>query len=291
MSFRLTGLRPGRALQNLFAAGVLLLGSGATASAEEDDDEPTPDRAPGESSVSVSYADTADENWARGEAEFADEDFLAAQKYFSYVRTKFPYSKHAVLADLRVADCLFARERFVEAIDAYQSFVRFHPTHEKVPYAMLRAGMSYCEQIPGDWFIIPPSHEKDQSPVRDAERALAAYVDRFPKDESHEEGKKLLAEVRRRLVRHERYAADFYRNAERPKAWAGRLEVIRKSYADVALDAALLAELTEAWLLADEPKRAKSAVDELITRFPQTPERARAEALLTKSSTLTGGSR
>ena len=40
------------------------------------------------------------------------------------------------------------------------------------------------EQIPGDWFLLPPSHEKDQAAVRDAERALREYVERYPSDEN-----------------------------------------------------------------------------------------------------------
>ncbi|MBI2373906.1 MAG: outer membrane protein assembly factor BamD [Deltaproteobacteria bacterium] len=277
-------------LRAALAAGLSVAGlsvAPAFAAPEDDlmDDEPPAERNPGETSVSVRYAETADENWKRGEEEFADEDFLAAQKYFSYVKTKFPYSKHAVLADLRVADCMFARQRFVESIDAYQNFVRLHPAHEKVPYAMLRAGMAFYEQIPGDWFIIPPSYEKDQTSVRDAERALAAYVERFPNDAGHAEGKKLLEETRRRLVRHERYAADFYRHRDRPRAWAGRLEVIRKTYGDVALDPQLLAELVEAWSAANEPKKAQSAARELAERFPNAPERAKVRALLSKTST------
>ena len=248
----------------------------------EDVANPTLARGRGEASVSVRYAQTAKGNWGRGEIEYADENFLAAQKYYSYIRSKFPYSAYAIRAELRIGDCLFGRGRFVEAIDAFQNFVRLHPTHNKVAYAMYRIGAAYHEQIPGDWFLIPPSHEKDQAAVRDAEKALRAYVERHPNDESFVEGKKLLDDVHQRLVDHERYAADFYKNIDKTKAYVGRLEVIRSKYSDVALTADLLLEIVEAYTELDDYAGAKDVVDQLRRKFPKSSQAQEAESLLSK---------
>jgi outer membrane protein assembly factor BamD len=231
----------------------------------------------GEASVNVTYAKTAQGNWDRAEAEFQEENYLAAQKYYTYIRAKFPYSAHALQADLRIADCLHGRGRFLEAIDAYQNFIRLHPTHGKVAYAMFKIGAAYFEQIPTDWFFLPPSHEKDQSAVRDAERALKAYVERYPSDGSIDEGKRLLKDVRLRLAAHERYAADFYANEEKPLSRVGRLEILRKDFADVSLDAALLLEIIEVRLELQDLDAAKELLAELSTKFPGTKELQRAE--------------
>src|SRR5687767_1711400 len=99
---------------------------------------------------SVTYANSAEENWKLGEEAFTDEDYLVAQRYYSFIRNKFPYSQYAASSALRIGDCQFARERYIESIDSYQNFSRLYPTHDKVPYAMLRIGLSYFEQIPGD---------------------------------------------------------------------------------------------------------------------------------------------
>ena len=237
----------------------------------------------GEASVTVTYAKTAQGNWDRAEAEFQDGNFLAAQKYYTYIRAKFPYSAHALQADLRIADCLNGRARFLEAIDAYQNFIRLHPTHERVAYAMFKVGSAYFEQIPTDWFFLPPSHEKDQSAVRDAERALKAYVERYPSDASFEEGKALLMDVRRRLAAHERYAADFYANEEKPLSRIGRLEVLRKDFADVSLDAALLLEMIEVRLELREVDAANQLLAELSSKFPGTKEIERAQRAIAQA--------
>lgn len=237
-------------------------------------------RGRGESSVSVRYAKTAKGNWKRGEAEFDDENFLAAQKYYQYIRATFPYSAYAVQAELRNADCLFERGRFLEAIDAYQNFSRLHPTHKDVPYAAYRTGAAYYEQVPGDWFLIPPSHEKDQAAIRDAERALRTYVERYPKDGHIEEGKKLLNEARSRMARHERYVADFYDNADKPISRLKRLETLHDKFADVALDASLLLEMIEVYLEVEQVENAQKIQKELAEKFPNSPERNKAAELI-----------
>jgi outer membrane protein assembly factor BamD len=224
-----------------------------------------------ESTVTVRYEKTVEENWKRAEQEYADENYAVAQKFYAYIKSKFPYSAFAVKAELKLGDCFFARQRYLEAIDAYQNFIRLHPTHKDVGYATYRTGAAHFEQIPSDWFLVPPSFEKDQAPVREAERALRAYVDRFPSDANWKDGDKLLKDVRRRMVQHERYVADFYRRLEKMRAYVGRLEVIRSQYADVALDDALLAEIVAAYAgLADAPK-ASAVLKDFETRFPSSP--------------------
>lgn len=239
---------------------------------------------PGENIPSVIFGDSADANWKLGEEAFAEEDYLAAQRYYSHVRTKFPYSQYAALSDLRIGDCQFERGRHIEAIDSYQSFIRLHPTHDRVPYALYRQGLSYYEQIPGDWFMLPPSEEKEQTAVRDAERTLRDYVERFPKDDHIADGKERLTEVRKKLLAHERYVADFYQRRGKDRAYVGRLQVIRKSFADVGLDDTLLAEIVGAYSRLGEITGAKAALAELEQKFPASRLIAEARAAVAQAT-------
>lgn len=277
----------------VFLAGVSCAGNrnksnaGAAADAEAEEEaiqnaenlggSATPGR--GESAPSVSYESSAEGNWQKGEEAYAEEEYLAAQRYYAYLKTKFPYSQYTLPAELRIGDCQFMRQRYLEAIDTFQNFVRMHPTHERVPYAMFKIGMAYYQQIPGNFFLLPPAEEKDQAAVRDAERALRQYVERFPNHEDWKEGEATLKEVRGRLVAHERYVADFYKNLERDRAYVGRLEVMRTEYADVALDDALLLEIAEVYARLGEEAKLKAAVEELAAKFPASSRLGAARAL------------
>lgn len=235
--------------------------------------------------VSVEYKSTAKANWIRAEEEFVDESYLAAQKYYTYIRSKFPYSAFASRAELRVADCMFERRRYVEAVDTYQNFVRLYSTHPKVPYAYFMTAKAYHKQIPEDWFILPPSHEKDQGSVRRAAQALSAYVDRFPKDENIKIGKELLGAVRTRLMNHERYVADFYRKQGQNRAYVGRLEVIRSRFTDVGMTDELLFEIVEVYAALGESEKAAKAEAELGRRFAKSPLLSKAKAVVAKITT------
>ena len=135
-----------------------------------------------EDSKPVTYSLTAKQNYQKGLAELKDENYPEAQKYFQFVKQKYPFSKFAVLSELALADTQFARGNYNEAIDSYKSFARLHPTHEKVEdgYVGFKVGESYCKDMPDDIWILPPSYEKDQSAVIDALRELDDFLKKFP---------------------------------------------------------------------------------------------------------------
>jgi outer membrane protein assembly factor BamD len=148
--------------------------------------------------------------------------------------------------------------------------------------------MSYFQQIPTDWFILPPSEEKEQTAVRDAERALKDYCERFPKDANFAEGKKTLLEVRKKLLAHERYVANFYRGIGKDRAYVGRLQVIRKNFQDVGLDDELLLEIATVYARLGQMDDARDAVKEMEQKFPGSPRLPHARALIGGSSMSPG---
>ena len=129
----------------------------------------------------ITYSLTAKQNYEKGLAELKDDNFPEAQKYFQFVKQKYPFSKYAVLAELGIADTQFARGNYNEAIDSYKSFARLHPTHEKVEdgYVAFRICESYFKDMPDDVWILPPSYEKDQSAVVDAQREIDDFRKKY----------------------------------------------------------------------------------------------------------------
>src|SRR5262245_44946962 len=73
----------------------------------------------------IEYQVSARENYEKGMQALEDEEWVNSAKYFSFVKARFPYSKFAVLADLRLADAQFGAGGYVEAIDAYKQFIKF----------------------------------------------------------------------------------------------------------------------------------------------------------------------
>src|SRR4051812_31210299 len=106
------------------------------------------------------FASKAEENLHLGNEALDNRDFLRAEKYFQFVKTKFPYLEASKEAELKLADVAFAQEQFPEARERYESFIKLHPTHPQVDYAAWRAALTHVKEMPSDFFLLPPSEEK-----------------------------------------------------------------------------------------------------------------------------------
>ncbi len=226
------------------------------------------------------FGKTAEEDYKGGLEALRVHTYPEASRLFEHVHTKYPFSQYAALSELRLADVKYDQDHNIEAADAYQQFVKLHPNHEQADYASYRAGLSYWKDGPSDFFLFPAAFEKDQAQVRDAAKALAVFVQKYPGSKYRPEADKVLALAQARLVDHEWYAAEFYAKRGHWPGAAGRLETIVKDYPGSPREAAALYQLAETYLRLDEKFRAQQALQQLIAKHPQDPRRPQAEKLL-----------
>lgn len=230
----------------------------------------------------VSYGDSARVTYEKGMTELKDENHLEAVKYFAFVRNKFPFSRYATLAELRMADTFFAQEKYLESIDAYKMFIKFHPTHPQVVdgYAAYRVSQSYMKQIPGDWFLVPPSYEKDQSATREAVRELKIFLRSYPDSKYLPEVKKLHRAAVRKLTDHELYVARFYLERDQPKATILRLEGVLQKYPEAGVLPEVMLLLGQTYLKLEQRKKAVETFRALVDKHPKEPHAAKAKLYL-----------
>ncbi|HEX9241954.1 MAG TPA: outer membrane protein assembly factor BamD [Anaeromyxobacter sp.] len=223
---------------------------------------------------------TAEENYQAGQELLKDGSYPEATKFFEYVKTKFPFSKFAALAELRLGDVKFADGKFAEAADAYAQWVQLHPAHDELDYAELRVGESYLKDAPSEFFMFPPAYEKDLRQVRKAADALKKFVDKYPDSKRTPDAKKLLESAQTRLSSYEWYVAEFYFKRQRWAGAAGRYETLVEKYPGSKHEVDALLKLAQSAVELKEPYRARTALQRLIVQHPQDPRRAEAEKLL-----------
>ena len=213
----------------------------------------------------MDYAASARMNYMKGKEALADDEYLEASGYFTHVKNKYPFSKYAAYAELRIADTHFAEEKYAEAVSAYRIFLRGHPTHPEVErgYVNFRICVAYVHQMPDDWALAPPAYEKDQSTAQDALRELRDFVERFPKSRYLARARRRLHSVLRRLADHELYVARFYLDRDKPRAAAGRLEGLLQEYPEAGTDPQVLLILGETYLKVRDPQRARATFTRL----------------------------
>jgi outer membrane protein assembly factor BamD len=220
----------------------------------------------------VDYSVSAQKNYEKGLKELEDKDWIAASKYFSFIKSRFPYSKYAVLAELRLADAQFGAEQYLEAIDSYRLFVKFHPTHDMVAngYCSFRIGEGYYQQLSGDFWMFPPSSEKDQSSTEDAANELKTFLDKYPDSPYRAKAKEIVVKVGKRLADHEWYVARYYWDRDKPMGTVIRLRRLLERYRGVGYDEEALWLLGRAYVAVAMPDRARGVWSELVEKFPRS---------------------
>jgi outer membrane protein assembly factor BamD len=161
----------------------------------------------------------------KGMESFEDEDYSDALKAFNTLKERYPYSRYAILAELKVADAHFYRKEYPEAIGAYEDFVQLHPKNEAIPYVKYQIGVCYYEQM--------LSIDRDQTPTRLAilsfERLLKEHADSAYASEAT----KKINDCRTLLAEHELYVGRFYFKSKHYSAALGRFEGVLTGYIDV----------------------------------------------------------
>ncbi|MGQ0507221.1 MAG: outer membrane protein assembly factor BamD [Myxococcaceae bacterium] len=256
-----TTLKPVVLLSLLLLAGCKTFGD-ATNSAEPD------------------YAKDAETNLKLGREALDGRNYVEAERYFEHVKSKFPFLEASKEAELLLADTDFDRDRFTEARDRYQNFVKLHPTHGRVDYAAYRAAFTHYKEIPSDLFVLPSSREKDQVEVRNTLKAMQDFQRTYPKSQYMPEAEKYAKETRKRLADHEMYVAGFYAKRNRWPAVVGRLNYVIRNYPGVGYDEEALFGLHDAYLKLKDKPHAEETLRTIIATMPNTPAAKRAQKLL-----------
>lgn len=159
----------------------------------------------------------------------------AAIDKFQEVVDNYPYSEYAVIAELAIADAYFADGRYEEALSYYRDFPELHPSHERVPYTMLRAALCHYERV--------RSPNRDQRPTREALTHLDKLMSVYPYTPEAQEAEKLWRELRQRLGQSVLVVADYYLEREEWQSAADRYREVLNQYPGLGLDAEALYKL------------------------------------------------
>ena len=89
----------------------------------------------------------AEELMEDGMTQMEKGNFEAAAEAFQAVKNRYPYSRFAIIAELKAADALFEKGVYESAFDSYDEFEKLHPKNENIPYVVYQKGMCYFLQM------------------------------------------------------------------------------------------------------------------------------------------------
>ncbi len=174
--------------------------------------------------------------------------FFEAGKYkkaidsFERLRDWYPFSKYAILAELKIADAYFNLESYAEAIFAYEEFDQLHPRNEAIPYVIYRIGRSHFNQI--------DTVDRDQSSAIKALETYRRLVEQYPTDIYAGMGRSDMLICYQSIAGHEFYVGQFYYKQKNYKAAKVRFTNVVENFPDVGYHEPALTYLAncEAWI-------------------------------------------
>jgi outer membrane protein assembly factor BamD len=155
---------------------------------------------------------TAAEYYAGAKQEFEAHNWESAIKIYEALESKFPFGRFAQQAQLEVAYCYYKQGESASAITALEKFIKLHPNHQNVDYALyLKALVNFREDLgPVSMIVSQDLADRDPKAARESFEAFKELVARFPESRYVDDSRKRMAYLVEALSRHEIHVARYY---------------------------------------------------------------------------------
>jgi len=203
--------------------------------------------------------------------EFRDQGALdEAIKTYEQLQAAYPSSKYSMQSKLETPYALYKRERYDEAIDKLNDFIKIYPNHFSTPYAFYLRGIIAEDKSKSilDEFITDNA-QRDVSSVKNAMNYYLALMDKFPNTEYAIESKAKLVTLRNILARHELFVAIFYTKKEAYIASINRCKYIIEKFPNTPSVPAALHLIAHNYDKINAPKLAEDSRRVLKVSYPK----------------------
>jgi outer membrane protein assembly factor BamD len=202
-------------------------------------------------------------------AFYTRHNYTRALEAFKKVIYHYPFSRYAILAELRIADCHFELKEYETAAEAYKDFIRFHPVHQETSHATYRLGLCYYHQMlrPG----------RDQT---NTEKALTQFIllkSRYPECQYVEKAESLIHDCEERLAKHKFGIGRFYYRQKNYWAASARFQKVWQECPEAKTAEKALFKQAQCQDRLNRYENALVLYKELLSRFPDGKFREQAD--------------
>ena len=170
------------------------------------------------------YDKPASQLMMEGMEAFERGRYEAATESFQQLKDRYPYSKYAVQAELKMADAFYKRELYDDAFDAYDEFETLHPKNRRIPYVIYQKGMCHFEQV--------RSIDRDQSHTIKAKEEFERLLKKYSESYHAKRARRKIRECFVHLASYELYVARFYFKKGKYRTAMGRYLYLLENYPD-----------------------------------------------------------
>jgi outer membrane protein assembly factor BamD len=155
---------------------------------------------------------TAEQFYKSAKEQLDAHNWESASKLYEQLESRYPYGRFAQQAQIEIAYAYYKQSETAQAIAAAEKFVKLHPNHPNVDYALyIKALANFKEDMGlfGRW-IKQDLAERDPKAARESFEGFKELVTRFPDSRYAEDSRLRMAYLTEALARHELQVAHYY---------------------------------------------------------------------------------
>src|SRR5260221_6060173 len=156
----------------------------------------------------------AAEFYAAAKEQFDNQSWEAAIKLYEQLEAKFPFGRFAQQAQIEIAYAYYKQGETAQAVSALEKFVKLHPNHPNVDYALyLKALANFKEDLgPFSRLVKQDLADRDPKAARESFEGFKDLVTRFPESRYASDSRERMAYLVEAPACHEVNVARFYFN-------------------------------------------------------------------------------
>jgi outer membrane protein assembly factor BamD len=169
---------------------------------------------------------TADKYFNEAKEELDGGNYERAIKLFEQLGARFPFGKVAQQSQLEIAYAYYKQGEVTECVAAADRFIKQHPTHENLDYAIYLKGLANFRDEKGLLGLLSSTDlsERDPKAARESFDAFKELVTRFPQSRYADDSTKRMNYLVNSLALNEIHVARYYLKRGAPLAAANRAQ-------------------------------------------------------------------
>jgi outer membrane protein assembly factor BamD len=203
-----------------------------------------------------------------------ENEYKDAAAEFKNIESQFPYSIKASEGQILAAYCYFLASEYPDALREIEVFLRYHPSHALVPYALYLKAM--CK------YVRVASAGRDSEMAMNAGRAFTELMNKFPRSEYGRDAKEKIRLLDELIAAHEMLIGRYYQKEGNASAAINRYAFTVRNFCGTNYAKEALYRTVECYLGLGLREEAQNALRTLETEFSMSHWTTKASLLMQK---------
>ena len=200
-------------------------------------------------------------------------NFERAVQLFETLEARYPFGRYAQQAQLEIAYAYYKDNEPISAIAALDRFIKLHPNHPNLDYALYLKGLVNFHDDPGLFgnLVDQDPAERDPQAARESFAAFRELVTRFPNSKYTADATARMKFLVNALAMHEVHVARYYIKRQAWVAAANRASKVVETYPETPAVEEALAIMVMSYDRLNLTDLRDDAQRVLKLNFPQSP--------------------